>query len=143
MLQLIYASAATVDFTPTDLQQLLKTARDNNESIGVSGMLLYHKGSFLQVLEGEEEDVAPLYSKIENDDRHTNTRILLKAEIEERSFGDWKMGFYDASGITSQAQSGFIDYFRASGNLDESEADRAKKALMQFRDGAWRQRVDT
>ncbi len=142
MLQLIYASAATVDFSSDDLQQLLRVARENNESLGISGMLLFHEGSFLQVLEGEEKDVVALYDKIAKDDRHTNARVLLKAEIDERSFGDWKMGFYDASGTTSHADSGFIDFFR-SGGFDEPEADRAKKTLMQFRDGAWRQYVDT
>lgn len=143
MLQLIYASAATVEFTSADLQQLLKTSRDNNEAIDVSGMLLYHEGSFLQILEGEEKDVAPLYAKIEKDERHTNTRILLRAEIEERSFGNWRMGFYDSTGIRNHAVVGFVDFFRHGGNFDESETDRAKKALLQFRDGAWRQHVDT
>ncbi len=143
MLQLIYTSAATVDFTASDLQQLLKTARKNNESIEVSGMLLFHEGSFLQILEGEEEDVVSLYALIEKDDRHTNTRVLLKAEIEERSFEDWKMGFYDSSGVANQGIDGFVDSFRQQASSDDSEADIAKKALIQFRDGAWRQHVDT
>ncbi|MCA9190937.1 MAG: BLUF domain-containing protein [Planctomycetales bacterium] len=143
MIQLIYASAATIDFSITDLRQLLKTAREFNESAGITGMLIFHEGSFLQILEGEEHDVVTLYDKIKKDIRHNNIRVLLKSEIDERSFGDWKLGFYDASGAASSADSGFIDFFRKKDNFEESELDRAKKTLMQFREGAWRQRVDT
>lgn len=143
MLQLIYASAATVDFSTADLQQLLKIARQNNESRGISGMLLFHEGSFLQILEGEKDNVFALYDKIEKDHRHTNVRLLLKTEIDERRFGDWKMGFYDASRTARRPDSGFIDFFRKGSSIEESKADLAMRTLMQFRDGAWRQHVDT
>lgn len=143
MLQLIYASAATVEFSTADLQQLLKLARENNESLGVSGMLVFHEGSFLQILEGEEEVVVALYNKIEEDDRHSNVLMLLRTEIDERSFGDWKMGFCDASQKANPKDSGFVDFFRKGKVFDLADADRAKHALMRFREGAWRQHVDT
>ena len=106
-------------------------------------MLVFREGSFLQVLEGKDDTVLALYSRLENDSRHTNVKMLLRSEIEERSFGDWKMGFFDASGDRCSAEPGFIDFFRKGNLFDETDADRAKKALMQFREGAWRQRVDT
>ena len=142
MLQLIYVSAATVEFSVADLQQLLAGARENNESLGVSGMLLFHEGSFLQVLEGDEDVVLALYRKIEQDDRHTNVKMLLRSEVDERSFGDWKMGFYDASRSGGRAILGFVDFFRMGNGGNESESDRAKRVLMQFREGSWRQQVD-
>lgn len=143
MLQLIYASAATVPFANADLQALLKKARENNESLGVSGMLVYHKGSFLQVLEGEEDVVLPLFEKIERDDRHDSVKMLLRATVEEPSFGEWKMGFCNTSGHPRSREPGFIDFFGWEGSFAESEPDRARKALMQFREGSWRQHVDT
>ena len=57
MLQLIYASAATVRFSVADLKHLLAIARANNESLGVSGMLVFQEGSFLQIIEGEDDAV--------------------------------------------------------------------------------------
>ena len=58
MFQLIYASAAVKPFTPQELTVLLAKARKKNSSMDISGMLLYHAGSFLQVLEGPDDAVA-------------------------------------------------------------------------------------
>lgn len=140
MIQLIYASAATVEFTEEDLQQLLSGARQKNSDVNVTGMLVYHNGSFLQILEGEEEDVLELYDRIEKDPRHDNVRMLLRSEIEERSFGEWQMGFCDVSG-NSRRNAGFIDFFRRGFRLSAADGDRAKSALMRFREGGWRQHV--
>ena len=142
MIQLIYASAATVDFSNADLKELLRIARKNNESLNISGMLLYHEKSFLQILEGEEASVFPLFDKIHQDSRHNQVKLLLKANVEERSFQDWMMGFYDTSGHTPPLDAGYVDFFRGRPILDENEGDRARKVLMQFREGAWRQRVN-
>jgi hypothetical protein len=142
MIQLIYASAATVDFSDEDLKELLTLARKNNESLNVSGMLVYHEGSFLQILEGEEAAVLALYTKIEKDRRHGNVRMLLRSEITTRSFGDWKMGFYDASKIMDSSEAGFVDFFRKGHALENDNGDRARSVLLQFREGSWRQQVD-
>lgn len=142
MIQIIYASAATVPFSVADLKQLLTIARANNKSLGVSGMLVYHKGSFLQVLEGSDDAVLHLYAKIEEDKRHDNIQLLLRSTIEERSFGEWQMGFYDASGSMHDDDAGFVDFFRKRSVFDDSDADRARAVLMQFREGAWRGRVN-
>lgn len=142
MIQLIYTSAATVEFSREDLIELLDRARQNNEGLEVSGMLVYQDGSFLQILEGEEEKVIPLYEKIEKDPRHGEVKLILRSEIEERSFGDWKMGFYDATRQAARKVPGYFDFFRAGPPFSKSEIDRARKVLLQFREGAWRQQVE-
>lgn len=142
MIQLIYVSAATVEFSDEELKTLLITARTNNEQLGISGMLVFHTGSFLQILEGEQQAVFALYDKIERDHRHRNVKVLLRTEINERSFGEWKMGFYDASGTMKHHNPAFVDFFRRCHELDDATGDRAKAVLMQFREGAWRQHVN-
>lgn len=142
MIQMIYASAATVDFSTEDLKKLLATARRNNESLGVSGMLVYHEGSFLQILEGEEASVMALYRIIEKDERHNDVKLLLRSEIDERSFGEWKMGFYDSTQSSTHHEKGFVDFFRKGQNVEEGDGDRARAVLLQFRKGAWRQHID-
>ncbi len=142
MIQIIYASAATVQFSVADLKQLLTIARANNETLGVSGMLVFHEGSFLQVLEGQDDAVLSLYAKIETDKRHDNVQLILRSTIEEPSFGEWRMGFYDASRSMHHDDAGFVDFFRKGSDFDESDADRARSVLTQFRDGAWRRRVN-
>ncbi len=142
MIQLIYASAASVDFSAHDLTELLLRARKNNESVNVTGMLVYQDGAFLQILEGEEEDVFALYDKISKDKRHSNVRMLLQSQIDERSFGDWQMGFHDASGSELKGFPGFSDFFKSGAPVGFDDTDRARSVLLQFRDGAWRQKVE-
>ncbi len=140
MLQLIYASAAVKPFTPQDLAALLAKARKKNSSMDISGMLLYHAGSFLQVLEGPEDAVTALFKVIEKDPRHTTVRVLFRDGVETGEFDEWAMGFVDTS-KSAKALEGYLDY-----NTDTSsmllDRTRAKKTLKMFQDGAWRQLVD-
>ena len=92
LLQLVYKSTATRDMTNADLRELLQQARSNNEERGITGLLLYVNGRFLQVLEGPESAVRDLFNTIEGDSRHTSVEMLLTTHTAERTFPDWKMG---------------------------------------------------
>ena len=142
--QLVYISAAEHAFTEPELEQLLEKARENNASLDISGMLLFHEGSFIQALEGNKVKVNELYNKIAKDDRHTETRVLYRGDQEERNFDSWSMGFYRSNQSSAENLEGFHGFlksgFRNKQNIDES---RARKALLQFREGSWHQSVDT
>jgi hypothetical protein len=139
MLQVIYASAAIKPFSAAELKDLLAKARKHNSAHGITGLLLYHKGSFIQVLEGPPEEVAALLASIEKDKRHHEIRLLLRDEIEANEFEDWSMGFIDLS-QSAKALEGFLNY-----NTDVPahliDKTLAKKALKSFQEGVWRQRV--
>jgi hypothetical protein len=141
--QLVYISAANKEFTEDELQNLLTKARINNGNLGVSGMLLFHQGSFIQALEGPRSAVDSLYDKISQDKRHTETRVLFRGELKERSFDSWSMGYYRSGQSESENLEGFHKFmksgFRQTG---EANSSAARKALLQFRDGNWRQQVD-
>lgn len=93
MKRIIYCSQATSDVSPDELVALLELARRKNEQAGLTGMLLYSSQSFLQVLEGEADALEAAYSRIHADDRHTNLRLLMDAEVPAPLFPDWTMGF--------------------------------------------------
>jgi uncharacterized membrane protein (DUF373 family) len=76
-----------------DLLALLQQSRKNNADKGVTGMLLYGNGTFLQVLEGEERAVDAIIAKIRKDPRHQNLKMLHRKTIERRQYSDWSMGF--------------------------------------------------
>src|SRR5205823_4304594 len=57
--EIIYASASVQPFSSRQLTDLLARARAHNRTVAVSGLLLYHQGSFLQVLEGADSVVGP------------------------------------------------------------------------------------
>jgi hypothetical protein len=93
MRQLLYVSSTSRDIAPSALDDILAASRANNALIGVTGLLLYIDGGFLQVLEGEERAVRELYTRICADKRHWDTRLLLDRETEAPAFIGWSMGF--------------------------------------------------
>lgn len=92
---LVYVSSATRRMSHDELVALLHNIRANNERLGVTGLLLYHDGSFMQMLEGEKQTVLDLYEKIQEDERHSTVLLMLSDDIEQRNFDDWSMGFFN------------------------------------------------
>ena len=91
--KLIYASQAVKPFSERELAKLLVAARNHNAGHGLSGLLLYAQQSFLQILEGELDELTALYSRIATDPRHTRLRLLSSTPITTRKFALWSMGF--------------------------------------------------
>ena len=143
MIQLCYASHAKVPFDAAQLTQLLGIARKNNDSVGVSGLLLYENHSFVQVLEGETGMVMPLYEKIRKDPRHDRMLLIFKREIEVRSFGSWSMGFFHVDRKSVEELPGYHNFFTKGFSVAAflNDADRVREVLLQFRDGQWRRHV--
>ncbi len=142
--QLVYISAANKEFTEDELQEMLSKARANNKSLNISGMLLFHQGSFIQALEGSKDVVESLYSKISEDTRHSETRVLFRGELEERDFETWSMGFYRSNQTAKENLAGFHQFLKSGfRRKDDTDPSAARKALLQFREGNWRQQVDT
>ena len=89
--QLVYISQATRKMSSEDLNQIHKTAKDNNQNVDVTGSLFYNGGWFLQVLEGPLATLNALYKKIDKDPRHKNSRILYNEPAKFRTFTRWSM----------------------------------------------------
>jgi len=91
--QLIYSSSATQDFWPDDLFALVEKSRSKNAPRGLTGMLLFHEGQFLQLLEGPEPAVRDCFAMVQRDPRHESVKVLMTGMCEERDFPEWTMGF--------------------------------------------------
>ena len=96
MYELVYNSIADPqDIDEADLMGILAASRQHNQLRGITGFLLYHRGEFVQLLEGERDTVRQIYfDYIVRDPRHTNVNLCWDCEIEQRSFRDWSMAFY-------------------------------------------------
>ena len=57
LIRVTYVSAACHPFTEAELCELLLHAKTNNSKGVITGLLLYHRMSFFQILEGTEADV--------------------------------------------------------------------------------------
>jgi hypothetical protein len=138
MFQLIYVSRASDVFFLKDLEQLLATARKNNQALNVTGMLLYSVNVFFQLLEGEEKIVKSLYSHIAQDRRHCEVRILASGEVDQRSFPDWQMGYGNPDPRKISSMPGFTNFFDKEFNIEAflKSPDQAKALLVAFRESA-------
>lgn len=110
MLSIIYASTAVKLFSKEELFDLLESSRVNNIEKGITGMLLYRGGNFIQTIEGEAEAVEKLYAKIEKDPRHKDVTLLSKDPIKNRQFPDWSMGFGNIDEMTVAQLEGYTEF---------------------------------
>ncbi len=109
--QLIYASKAVDNLCENDLIAILTTARKFNQLSYITGMLIYHHGFFLQIIEGEKADIINLfYSQITNDKRHHNISVFHEGYALKREFPNWQMGFYGTAGHENYSLLAITDF---------------------------------
>ncbi len=89
--QLIYVSRATRKLTLRDTMAILDAAKPNNEANGITGLLCFGGGHFMQVLEGEGDAVSDTFARIVKDARHDQVRLVDYSLIQGRRFDDWSM----------------------------------------------------
>lgn len=94
LVRIVYLSHAVPGLDPDAIiGDILDVSRRNNARAGVTGALIYNRGSFGQVLEGPEAAVEDTFGRIEADPRHAEIQVLDLKTIDARAFGDWSMGF--------------------------------------------------
>lgn len=103
---LIYTSYASIG-SDENLTKLLEQARQKNKACGITGMLVYLSGTFIQLIEGDEGRVRSLYETIKTDGRHFSPVILMEDTIKERYFKDWSMGFKTISEAELQGEENY------------------------------------
>lgn len=90
--QLVYASRQVFSFDGLGLVSLLYRARERNQRMGITGVLFYSEGLFVQCLEGGDAEVDALFERIAADPRHEDVVVLQAIETGERHFDQWSMG---------------------------------------------------
>lgn len=92
IVSLVYVSTASESFSEPAMAELMRQSRGRNQREGITGVLLYADGNFMQYLEGEEAAVSAVYASIVRDRRHHGLIELLHEPVPERVFSEWSMG---------------------------------------------------
>jgi hypothetical protein len=121
LVRLLYASRA-VDTSSEAIESILHQSRDHNPSTGVTGVLCYGGGIFLQALEGGRMPINELYGHIQRDPRHKDVVLLQYEEISERRFSGWTMGEVNMNRINAAillkyAERPELDPYSVSGSV--------------------------
>lgn len=111
LVRLLYVSRA-VDLNPGQhaneevslsdtSEQIMASARAYNVTNGITGILCFGGGIYLQAIEGGRTEINKLYNHILRDPRHTDVVLLHYEEIRERRFGGWTMGQVNLSKLNT------------------------------------------
>jgi len=132
--ELLYVSVESHPHSQEDLVALLEQSRANNKKYGVTGILLYFKKHFLQVLEGEKDTIFELLRKIRSDQRHASVIMVWDQPIEKRNFENWTMAFVDLNEMDHQSLNGFSDFLnKGFGDIKDQDLNIAQKLLLTCR----------
>ena len=113
--RLLYVSTAVGPVTTAVTGTILRSAQTHNAVSGITGVLCQGRGVYLQVLEGERNQVDALYARIALDKRHGNLKLRQQENIQARRYGKWAMAHVDMAylpdaGAAYYAQSTFDVY---------------------------------
>ena len=86
-----YTSLARLDLQASDLEDIHRTARDQNALDGITGLLVFNGTHFLQIVEGSEMAIDELIERLRKHPRHTGCQIRDRRKVEARSFPEWSM----------------------------------------------------
>jgi hypothetical protein len=111
LIQLIYTSKATGELSDGQLAAILKVSVGNNQLHGITGLLLYSHGTFMQLLEGEASDVDATFERIKADPNHHSIEAHLRTPIKAREFGQWYMGYRAIRPEDSKAFPNYAPFF--------------------------------
>jgi hypothetical protein len=95
LILLVYTSTATRELSTEELRAMLEGGRRRNAARGVTGLLAYHDGQFMQAIEGPRAVVDALFARIADDWRHYGILVLLHERRSARQFVDHAMAYRD------------------------------------------------
>ena len=122
LVRLMYVSRASDSVNQNELVAILRKSKANNVGLGITGVLCFSAGIFLQVIEGGRSAVSALYNKIANDPRHHDVVLLSYEEINERNFAGWSMGRANLTGmnpalVMKYSETALLNPYAVSGKM--------------------------
>ena len=134
--RLVYASSASGPLFADKLDRILFHARHTNARNGVTGILLFQEGRFLQVLEGTREALLGLVDRIRRDKRHQNLTILEWGPVEGHVFPNSPMAYLSGRNFSDDQRKALMDELDLTGvdavlPGDEAVTHRRVEALLK------------
>lgn len=132
LIQLIYLSKRQT--SDEEIQKILEKSVEKNKRLNITGFLIYTNEFFLQCLEGDKENVMPLYETIKLDHRHKDIFLISYRMIQNRDFAQWAMGNKKINSQEIEIMQNFSDQEREIFNkiLQGSEQNRAIEIIKKF-----------
>ena len=102
LIRLIYYSKVGNIKGIYEINEILEKSKVNNAKLSVTGMLFFDEKYFIQVLEGNRDQVSELMLKIAKDERHHDVVLVDISEISSRKFTKWNMVYAGGAQIDNK-----------------------------------------
>ena len=99
--QLIYISDAASDTNTATVEEILTQSQKFNDAESITGILMFTKKKYVQILEGDRKKISALYNRITHDPRHHNLELVSMKEICKRDFHHWSMAYIPDNSMKS------------------------------------------
>lgn len=106
--RLLYISTASKQMSASELGDILDTARQRNQVMGLSGLLVFTGEHFMQLLEGERHAVETVFASICLDNRHNGVVKLVAEPAQARACPDWAMALQTPQGAQITPEQAFV-----------------------------------
>ena len=125
-----YVSTVAPNLSKEDFNELLESSTKYNNEHDITGVLLSSETNFFQLIEGEEEKVKKLFSKIEKDTRHKNLIKIIDKRVDRPAYD----GFIHSivTGNTKYNDSNLKRYLHQIEVLDPRAEIAVKKVIEAF-----------
>lgn len=108
--RLIYISSSIGVLRADELDRILLRAKAFNAAAGITGLLLFHEGSYLQVIEGSPAGVLSLMERIRRDRRHGNLIPLESRPCLTRAFPGSPVAYVAPRNFTATQRKEFSEF---------------------------------
>ena len=135
---IVYYSFSQSEISSSELEGILRKAREWNEAHEITGLLIYRfnkvfrRGNFLQIIEGPKKSILSAWERISNDPRHHTITVLEDGQFHDRNFSAWSMGLKNLNTETLNEVPGFIninndEFWSNPNNLKPTALELLKK----------------
>ena len=135
---IVYYSFSQSEITSSELEGILRKAREWNEAHEITGLLIYRfnkvfkRGNFLQIIEGPKKSILSAWERISNDPSHHTITVLEDGQLQDRNFSAWSMGLKNLNTETLNEVPGFIninndEFWSNPNNLKPTALELLKK----------------
>ncbi|MEE3080290.1 MAG: BLUF domain-containing protein [Bdellovibrionota bacterium] len=128
-----YVSKSTKFYSEEEVLDMLSDFQKNNDDSGITGILLYKSGHFLQLLESDDkEKLETLYYKISQDKRHSHVKTIVEGEYEKRIFEHWSMAFKNIESIDHDLSERIDEFIKSYEDEDTFDKEIILNTLKKF-----------
>ena len=124
---LMYSSIADPNLSQQDIEDLLASARRNNEQQEITGLLVFQDNCFLQILEGDRKKISHLFEqKLMRDPRHSSVTLFHDEALVQRQFRFWHLAYSDLNKQGTRISLPYREYLNTERGLYKLSSNTTK-----------------